>query len=65
MEMVQSEAGRYRAVLEEIVRVGTTPDTSAVGTLPGGQVGPLWSVDGRNKAFEKILGLARDALSGQ
>lgn len=63
--MGQSEAARYRAALEEIVRVGTTPDTSAVGTLAGGQVGPLWSADGRVQAFETILQLASEALNGQ
>lgn len=60
--MVESEADFYRAALEEIVRVGTTVDTIAVGTSPDGQVGPLWSVRGQEKAFEKILQVAKDAL---
>lgn len=60
--MSQSEAERYRAALEEIVRVGTTPDTTAIGTLPGGEVGPIWSIDGQGKAFEKILTIAKAAL---
>lgn len=60
--MAQSEADRYRAALQEIVRIGTTPDTSAVGSLPGGEVAPLWSVDGRDRAFDKILSTARAAL---
>lgn len=63
--MAEAEADRYRAALEEIVRIGTTPDTSAVGTLSGGEVGALWSVGGRDKAFDKILQVAREALGGQ
>jgi hypothetical protein len=61
--MTQPEADQYRAALEEIVRIGTTPDTSAVGTLPSGEVGPLWSAGGQDKAFGKILRVAREALA--
>lgn len=60
--MDESVGARYKAALEEILRVGTTPDTSAIGTLPGGEVGPLWSVGGQEKAFAKILQIAREAL---
>jgi hypothetical protein len=60
--MSQSEAERYRAALEEIVRVGTTPDTTVIGTLPGGELGPIWYVGGQDKAFEKILTIAKTAL---
>ncbi len=63
--MAQSEVDRYRAALQEIVRIGTTPDTSAVGKLPGGEVGALWSVDGRDRAFDMILRIARVALGDQ
>jgi len=62
--MDQSDGERYKAALEEILRVGTTPDTTAIGTLPGGEIGPLWSVGGQEKAFAKILQTARDALDG-
>ena len=60
--MTQDEAERLRAALEEIVRVATTPDTNVIGTLPGGGVGPIWSVGGQEKAFEKVIRIAKDAL---
>jgi hypothetical protein len=63
--MDQSDGERYKAALEEILRVGTTPDTMAIGTLPGGAIGPLWSVGGQEKAFAKILQIATDALDGE
>ncbi len=63
--MTQSEADRYRAALQEIVQVGTTPDTSVVGTRSDGEVGTLWSSDGREKAFDQILRIARAALGNQ
>ena len=53
---------QYHLALEEILRIGTTPDTNAVGTLPGGKVGPLWSVGGKETAFEEMLRIAREAL---
>lgn len=56
------ELARYKLALEEIVRVGTVPDTVVTGTLPGGEVGPIWSVDGKERAFEEIIRIARQAL---
>lgn len=60
--MKQADEERYRSALEEIVQVGTTPDTDVVGTLPGGEIGRLWSVSGQEKAFVRMLQIARDAL---
>jgi hypothetical protein len=60
--MAESEAVRLRAALEEIVRVATTPDTNVIGTLPGGEIGPIWSVGGQEKAFEKVIRIAKEAL---
>lgn len=57
------ETRQYREALEAILRVGTTPDTSSVGTLPGGKVGTLWTVDGPAKAFEEMIRIAREALT--
>jgi len=60
--MSDNRAERYRAALEDIVRVGTTPDTEATGTLPGGEVGSLWSVGAQERAFERIVKIAKAAL---
>ncbi len=60
--MADSQADRYRTALEEILRVSTTPDTAAVGTLPGGDVGTLWSVGGQERAFEQVIKIAKAAL---
>ena len=58
-----SDEDRYRRALEEILRVATTPDTDIVGTLPGGQIGRIWSVGGPEKAFEQVIRIAQDALA--
>lgn len=62
LDDARAKAERYRAALEEIVRVATTPDTAAVGTLPGGEIGRLWSVGGQEKAFAKAIQIAKDTL---
>ena len=54
---------RYREALEEILRIATTPDTDVIGTLPGGQIGRLWSVGGPEKAFVQVIEIARAALT--
>lgn len=56
------DLNRYRSALEEILRIGTAPDTAAVGTLPGGSIGPLWSVGAKEQAFDEIVRVARYAL---
>lgn len=61
--MGQAEEDRYRKALEDIVRLGTTPDTEAVGTLPGGKVGRLWSVGAQERAFDEMIRVAQAALA--
>jgi hypothetical protein len=65
MEMTQPEADRYRAALQQIVQIGATPDTSAVGIRPDGEAGALWSSGGPEKALKQILQIARVALGDQ
>lgn len=60
--MSDTREEQYRRTLEEILRIGTTPDTNAVGTLPGGKAGHLWTDKGKEKAFQEILRIAREAL---
>jgi hypothetical protein len=62
--VTRSDEDRYRTALEEIVRVATTPDTNVIGTQPGGGVGPIWSVSGQDKAYAKMVQIARAALAG-
>lgn len=56
------EIDRYRSALEEILRIGTTPDTTVIGTLPDGGVGPIWSVGAKERVFDEIVRIARYAL---
>ncbi len=56
-------AERYRSVLVEIVRLGTTPDTDVVGTLPNGEIGTIWSVGGKERVFDQIIRIAEEALA--
>ena len=60
--VTSSDIDRYRSALEEILRIGTTPDTAVTGTLPGGEVGPIWSLGAKERAFDEIVRIARYAL---
>lgn len=60
---VAEDAERFRRALELIVKTATTPD-GPVGTLPGGINGPTWTVGGRERALEKAIEIAREALDG-
>jgi hypothetical protein len=55
-------ADRYRTALEEILSIGKRPDTAVIGTLPSGEIGPLWSVGEKERAFDEIIRIARHAL---
>ncbi len=44
------------------MRVGTTSDMTGTQTMPDGRPGSLWSNAGKNRAFDEMLRIARDAL---
>lgn len=60
--MAENDRDPCRSALEEIVRVGTTSDMTGTQTMPDGRPGSLWSNAGKNRAFDEMLRIARDAL---
>jgi hypothetical protein len=55
-------ASRFREALLEIVELLETPDTNVVGTEANGEVGQLWSTEGKDRAFDQIRAVAKGAL---
>jgi hypothetical protein len=59
--MSEAAAGRYRAALRCIVTAWRDP--AAVGTTPEGDVGQLWNVQAKDRAFAETLRLAKNVLA--
>lgn len=60
--MSDQDASRYREALLRIVELLETPDTDVVGTVANGEVGRLWSTEGKDRAFDQVLAVAKGAI---
>ena len=61
--VTNAEAQRLRDALEQILAIGSSPDTNVISVGPDGEPGPVWSTLGAESAVARMTQIARAALS--